>query len=289
MAYMLARPHAPGLRLGPFAAQWYGEGGLERVQHLWFILVLLLYSLALGPVFSLLRRYEPVWLGRLLAWSVNGGLRLLLVPALPLTLVLLYTKPWLAGDTGAGHTFWLYGLYFLSGYLIMGAGQGFQRNASRVWPVALGAGLLAGIAYLILLGEAEKARAGLALMMDQGGWARAGIAAYSPWFLAALMLDALSSWWLTLAAFGLASRYLTRPSPLLSSLNQAVYPFYVLHMIFVSAGVIWAVHTGWPWGIELVVIILASYAACWLGYLGLRMTRLTRFLFAIKPRVRPSA
>ena len=283
MAYMQARAQRQGLGLAEFAAGWLREGGIERVQHLWFILVLLVFSLALGPVFAALRRFEPAWPGRLVAWGLGGPVRILVVPALPFLALILALKPGLGGDTGSGHTIWLYGLYFLAGFLIMGAGPGFRLNAGRVWPAALGLGLGAGLGYMVLLGAAGQAQPGLAQLVDRGGWAGEGAPSYGPLFLASMLLDAVSSWWLTLAAFGLAARFLDRPSPVLATLNQAVYPFYVLHMICVSTGVLWAARTGWPWGLELAAVVLGSYAACWLGYLALRATRLTRFLFGIKP------
>jgi glucan biosynthesis protein C len=283
MAYMLTVPHRPDLRFAAFAMEWLGQGGLERVQHLWFILVLLIYSLALGPVFALLRRFAPARLDRALAWCLGGGLRLLVLPALPFVAVTLSIKPWAAGESGAGYTFWLYGLYFLVGYLIMRAGDGFLHQAARIWPAALLLGLLAGVAYLVLLGQAEAMKPGLAGIMDRGGWAMAGGAALAPGFMVSMLLDVFSSWWLTVAAFGLAARYLNRASPVLAALTRAVYPFYVLHMIFVAAGVLWAAGTGWPWGLEFLLIVAGSYTGCWLGYLLLEASPPGRFLFGIKP------
>ncbi|HEX8134199.1 MAG TPA: acyltransferase, partial [Actinomycetes bacterium] len=66
--------------------------------------------------------------------------------------------------------------------------------------------------------------------------------------------------------------------------NQAVLPFYVLHetVIVVVAYAVLAWRIGA--GLQYCLIVLASLAATLLLYdLGVRRTRLTRFLFGLKP------
>ena len=80
----------------------------------------------------------------------------------------------------------------------------------------------------------------------------------------------------------------SRESRLGAYANDAVLPFYVLHetVIVVIASFV----LGWKIGAgaQYVLICLASLAATLLLYdIGVRRTRVTRFLFGLAPHRRP--
>ncbi len=75
-----------------------------------------------------------------------------------------------------------------------------------------------------------------------------------------LALRACTSWLALLAALGLAARWLDIPSPALPPLREAALPFYILHQpVIVATGFVLA---DWPTPVWLKYLCLAAIAFC---------------------------
>jgi len=70
------------------------------------------------------------------------------------------------------------------------------------------------------------------------------------WFI----VSALAGWTTILAVIGYAQRYLNHPKPILKQLNEAIYPFYILH--------------------QTIIVVLAYYIVSWEVSLALKLVAL---------------
>jgi surface polysaccharide O-acyltransferase-like enzyme len=258
--------------------------GVFETGHLWFLVCLLGFSLALLPGFAWLRR--PA--GRRLLERPGGLLArpggLLLLPALPLAAV----EVALGSDTGHGG--WNHGSYALLlvyGFLAA-ADPRISQAVQRRWRPAAALGLLLFLAAGAAAYSAVDAGAEPFTDMD-------------PLSMAFRLLKSVDGWLWVVAILGLARSQLQRrrsspaqPAPqraarpgLLRRLgayaNDAVLPFYVLHETVIVAVaylvLAWPIGAGAQYGL----IALVSLAATLLLYdLGVRRSPLTRFLFGLK-------
>ncbi len=89
------------------------------------------------------------------------------------------------------------------------------------------------------------------------------------------------------AIFGFGYKYLNKPSKWLSQLDQAVYPVYIIHMIFLY----WAVYLILPLNLSLainpVLIILLSFVGCYVTYeIIIKWIGILRPLFGLKKKTK---
>ncbi|CAL9614451.1 acyltransferase family protein [Streptomyces sp. enrichment culture] len=253
------------------------DGEHFETGHLWFVVLLLTFSLLLAPGAGRLAgaadRAVP---------ALRRRPALLLLPALPLAAV----NALLGMEEGfAGWNRWAYLLFLLYGFAL--ADDVRVRDATR--RVRVPAGLL-----------------GLALFAGTAPGFIAGNDPFTAWTPSAVTTRALfgaAGWCWVLALLGLLDRRRARPggSPadppeggrpatasrraaLLRYLAVAALPLYVLHQPVVVAlayGV-----TGWraPIAVEYAVIVTGSLAVILVVYeAGVRRSRATRFLFGMRP------
>jgi surface polysaccharide O-acyltransferase-like enzyme len=262
--------------------------GRFQTGHLWFLVCLLGFSLVLLPGFTWLRRPS----GARLLERLGGRLArpgALLLPALPVAVV----EVGLGSEVGLGG--WnqaSYALFLLYGYLAAAdprVGEAFQRR----WRAAGAAGLLLFLACGAIAFGAVDAGADPFTAMD-------------PRSVAFRLLKSVDGWLLVVAVLGAARSYVRRRpaappgadrSGRVGGLrrlgpyaNEAVLPFYVLHepVIVAVAYLVLA----WPigGGAQYCLIALVSLAATLLLYdLGVRRSRVTRFLFGLRRRPRRTA
>jgi glucans biosynthesis protein C len=252
--------------------------GVFETGHLWFLVCLLGFSLVLLPGSVWLRRPTHTRLLQRLAGRLARPGALVL-PALPLAVV----EVALGSDTGHGawnHS--SYALFLVYGFLAA-AGPRTGEALQRHWRPAAALGLLgflaAGVAY----------RAA-----DAGGEPFTGM---DPLSTAFRLLKSVDGWLWVVAILGFTrarAAPLRSPAPepagragrlrrLGAYANDAVLPFYLLHepVIVVVAYAVLA----WPIGgaAQYCLIALSSLAATLVLYeLGVRRSRVTRFLFGLK-------
>ncbi|MEM9010522.1 MAG: acyltransferase family protein [Pseudomonadota bacterium] len=233
------------------ASDWWLAPQPFQVMHLWFLYNLALYTLLAWPLFLARNR-----LGQL----VLPPRMLLLTLALAVTSIAVLAKPWGAAIAGDAYQWPWYLGFFLGGYLI-GSQHRHVLNwlARRVyWLIAAGVGLF--LAEVGMLASALERDLALGAALASGGWAAEGLApAYGPLGLSFVAVEGLNAWAWSLAAVGLAARYLNRDGPYRDAISRAVFPVYVLHFPVMFVGLAALTTTAWPWGVDFLLLTLWTY------------------------------
>lgn len=240
---------------------------LPTYNHLWFVAYLWLYTMVLAVTAPLLPRLDG------LAERALGGWRLFVLPALAFgTFLATAGRTW--GEThivfadAYGHL--QYGAAFLLGVLLA------KREAA--WD------LLERTRIRTLVAALSIAAVGLAVAHgaeDAPGWQGVAFA----------FLREAYAWTVICALFGFARRHIRNGSPLLSTLNEAVFPFYIIH----QTAIVLAGHLLKPLGLpvlgEASAILAITVASCLATY-GLALVapplRLPLGLKPLRPRPRPA-
>jgi len=250
---------------------WYAYGGNFAWMglHLWYLEVLLAYSVILLPLFLWFRKGAGqaalTWLGDRLA--LPGAVYLLAIPIMAAA-ALPNPGSFLGARNFGGWS--LLGLLpvFVNGYLLVSHERLYDGVKKWRWiSLAAAVGLTAGL---------------LAWYMGAG----------EPSYLAArytalFALYGLCCWLWVLAILGLAARHLRFGTPFLAIANEAVLPFYVLHQsVLLSVGYL-VVRTDWPDLAKWAGIFLISLTLCvGLYWFAIRPVNLLRFLFGMRPKAR---
>jgi peptidoglycan/LPS O-acetylase OafA/YrhL len=234
-------------------------------MHLWYLLVLFIFSLLCYPVFRLLKgpgKGVLKVMGDILAFP--GAMYLLL--ALPLVVMESLTGDTFFDEvTPGGWSFPLYLIFFIGGFILISNDRLQERVRSSRWiSLALGLAIL-GI-YLVMR---------VRFYQDP---------AYGPTFEQWNdILASLSSWSLILGFMGLAREHLCFTNPFLRYSNEAVLPFYILHQTVLLSVGYFVVRWPIPDFIKWLVIAAVSFALIMGVYEYLiRRSNILRFLFGMK-------
>ncbi|WP_409475078.1 acyltransferase family protein [Streptomyces sp. HC307] len=242
------------------------EGEHFETGHLWFVVLLLVFSLLLAPVAApLAARSERV------GQTVERRPALLLLPALPLAAI----NAFLGMEEGfAGWNRWAYLVFFLFGYALADDGRVRAALRRRAVPV--------GVVGLVLFAGTAP---GFVSLDDP-------FTEWSPFALVTRGVFGAAGWCWVVAILGLLDRprEVRQPSRGMIYLGLAALPLYVLHQPVVVALAYGVVGWSAPIVIEYAVIVAGSLAVILLVYeLVVRRTRVTRFLFGMRtaPVARP--
>ena len=283
--FWLAFLNVPAIARGLLPrGSWASGGAGFDPAHLWFLYVLLVFSLALLPLFGYLRGQRGSRLtGRVAEQAARRPLAMLAAAAVPL----IVTEAVFGLDDSTGGWERLAYLFpFLYGFMIASDAR-FESALSRArWPaVAVAASATVG-----LLGWAAASGPGVVSGGEPGWSALQGLAGWA--------------WLAAIAGFGAAftgRRRQTGPAPRRPApareprwqraaryANQAVLPFYLLHepVIVAAAWIIVRWHA--PAGVKYPALVAVSFTATLALYeLAVRRYRPTRFLFGMKPASAP--
>lgn len=255
-----------------FAHFWMQDyfrfGSLEGIilptwQHLWFVVYLIAYTLVAALVAAALPRRVIDRLLRGLEAALSGKF-ILLVP-----LAWLGIRPLFFGDhedthalfdDGPAHFIWL--SFFLLGMALRHS-HGLWQSVRASWKLATGLSLVAYALMVVLL-----------IAMPGADTLMADIALTS-----ARMVQA---WCAIIALLGIADRYWNRDHALRPMLNEAVFPFYIVHQSIIVL-VIWLLLPSGMSGLAAFALTLAAtVAGCWLFYLVGRSVPVLRMLIGLK-------
>jgi glucan biosynthesis protein C len=244
----------------------YGFGGNFAWMglHLWYLLVLFMFSLLLLPFFRWLKGQGAYVLNKLGdVLSVPAMIYGLAVPIVLLSVTLDPSMLWGIRDMG-GWPLPIYLLFFIYGFLVISHTGLQQRIRQQRW-----LSLLLGLVCFAVL----------AVIWAAQGDAPVGTPRYAQIFT----IFGISAWCWVLAILGFGMKYLTRNPPFLRHANEAVLPFYVLHqsiLIYVGYFVVqWNVPDLLKW-----LIIAPVSLALILGLIKLiERINVLRFLFGLKP------
>jgi hypothetical protein len=279
----------------PAIARWllprgtWTSGGINYdPAHLWFLYVLLVYSLALLPLFTYLRGPGGARLtGQIAGFTQRHPVLALSLAAAPMMVTEAVFRP----DVNTGGWERLaYVFPFGYGFLIA-SDRRFEAALRRARRAAMASALVA-TAILVAWAGAMQAGGGLSAGVPAGWAALQGVAGQA-WIVAILgFAGTLTTRWgkrpvITAAPragrlgspWGRAARYA----------NQAVLPFYVLHEPVIVAAAWVLVRWDAPVPAKYATLVLVSLAATLALYeAGVRRYRLTRLLFGMKPPDEPA-
>jgi len=283
--FWLAFLNVPAIAAGllPHGYWTSDEVGFDPA-HLWFLYVLLVFSLALLPVFRYLRGQHGMRLvGRIAEQAARHPLAMLAVAAVPVIVTEAVFGP---DESTGGWERLAYVFPFLYGFLIASDAR-FESALSRVrWPaVAVAASATVG-----LLGWTVAAGPRVVTGAEPGWSALQGLAGWT--WVAAIVGFA--------AAFTARRRQTGTATPpsapareprwqrAAGYANQAVLPFYLLHEPVIVAFAWIVVRWHAPILVEYPVLVTASFTATLVIYeLAVRRYRITRLLFGMKPESAP--
>ncbi|NTU64860.1 MAG: acyltransferase family protein [Chloroflexi bacterium] len=244
----------------------YGFGGNFAWMglHLWYLLVLFVFSIVLLPLFRLLKGRGAKALNKLgNVLSLPLAVYTLAIPIALLMVNLSPRTPLGSRDMG-GWPLPTYMLFFIYGFIVI-SHPGLQERIKQQRWLSLGLGVI-GIAVLFVI------------------WGAQGDPYFgSTRFAQIFTVFGLSSWCWVLAIFGFGMKHLTRNSKYLAPLNEAVLPFYVLHQSILIVVGYFVVQ--WDISAELKWLIIAPMSfAIIVGLIGIiRRVNVLRFLFGMKP------
>lgn len=222
--------------------------------HLWFLWYLLIFTVLLWVSRTLefdaaLARLGP----RSLAPSAIG-LPILLWPGFMLTAAphpapeSLFPQVW---------ALLVYGPFFALGVALHGRLDALAPLRRWLWPGAI-ACLALYVAFLRQLPPGP-------------------VGPTTPWAIAAL--EAMVAGWGTLVCLVAGLRWLDRPRPWLDRLAGSAYWTYLLHLPVVFAIQYLLLDVAWPWPVEFVLTVVATFAICLATHaLLVKRTRLKRYV-----------
>lgn len=251
---------------------WYGLGGNFAWMglHLWYLLVLFVFSLACFPLMHWLKNGSGSEVLKLFGnfLAIPGVVYLLVIPVAWLMATL---KP--SGILGM-HDFggWplpIYLIFLLYGFIIV-SNEDLQKSIQQLRWVSLGGGIIFVLSLLIL-------------------WAGKGDPLFGTQrYLQINGIFGLSSLSWILAFLGFGFEHLTQPKPILARANEAVLPFYILHQTVLLCIGYFVTRWDIPDALKLVTISVSSFIIIVSFYEFLiRRINTLRFLFGMKQLAKP--
>lgn len=244
----------------------YGLGGNFAWMglHLWYLLVLFIYSLVFLPLFYLLKglaRGLLSKLGDLLA--VPGVILILILPVAWLSAI-LDPRSGLGQRNFGGWSVPVYFCYLLYGFVIFSHAR-LQTRIQQMRGFYLAAALTT-----------------TAVLLWQFGYIVPRHGTKAELFFGLFFIT--SSWCWILAFIGFVSKNLTNNIPFLKYANEAVLPFYIMHQTVLLVVGYFVLQWQIPFFVQWLIIAFASFAFVMVVYeFGVRRFNVLRFLFGMKP------
>jgi glucans biosynthesis protein C len=243
----------------------YGFGGNFAWMglHLWYLLILFVFSLLFYPLFHWLRDGS----GKTVLKTAGDFLALpglIYLPALPIAFVLVNLDIHTGPRHFGGWPLSIYIFFFIYGFIIV-SHDDLQRSIRQLRRVSLLAGVLCWATLFMLWGKPGYPPFGTARYVEVFG------------------IYGVSSWCWILAFLGLGFERFTQSRPILSYANEAVLPFYILHQtVLLSVGYF---VTRWeiPDLLKWIIIAAISFPVVMTLYeFAIRRFNVMRFLFGMK-------
>ncbi|HTP08612.1 MAG TPA: acyltransferase [Anaerolineae bacterium] len=243
----------------------FGQGNFAWMGlHLWYLLVLFIFSILLLPLFRFLKgrganalsKFGDVLALPLVVYTLAIPIAFLMVNLDPRTTLGMR-------DMG-GWPLPIYMLFFIYGFIVISHAGLQERIKQQRWlSLALG-----GVCF-----------AALAVLWGAQGDPMFGSTRYAQVFT----IFGMSSWFWVTAIFGFGMKHLTRNSKYLAPLNEAVLPFYVLHQSILIYVGYFVVQLDIPALAKWAIIAPLSFAII-VGLIAIiRRVNVLRFLFGMKP------
>lgn len=252
-----------------FQSGSYPQGNMSW-HHLWFIAYLFLYDLLLAPFFAWCKTEKASGFKKRLGQLAQGrAIYWLMLPSVCIysAFVLQYPATNALIDDPVYFIYWL--LFLLAGYFCLlepALMESLERN--RRFSLTL--------AFLLLLFIN-------ALRWNGFDWFEDKHRAESWTTYLYLARQPVHTWLWVFALVGYGRKYLNKPLPALSYVNQFIYPFYILHQTILVILAYYVVQTPDTIFLKWVFLALSTFFICLLLFhLFIRPFYLTRLLFGMK-------
>lgn len=235
-------------------------------NHLWYVVYVLAYTLLLVPFLPALKRLSEGAGSRFLSWIAAGPAVLMLtLPVLPFLAYRLFLDPVFPTthtlvDDWANHAHSL--TMLLVGYVVAKS-FAFWRAIDKALPAAAVVAVSLGI-FLF------AARLGWSTVPDQDSL-----------LVAVRIVRVFFAWAVIVALLGLSQRFLNHQSSGLLYLNEAIFPYYILHQTIIVLVGYWLIPYRLPVVGEAAIVIGATVVGCVLGYEVIRRVPPLRPLFGL--------
>jgi len=248
----------------------YGDGGNFAWMglHLWYLLILFVYTLALMPVFYLLKgsgKKVLDWLGNLFA--LPGMIYLL---AIPVAWIMIKVSPhsiW-GERVWGGWSLLAYIPFFLYGFLIF-AHEGLQDSIKRWRWLSLALTIICTVSLVY-----ANDRYGSAVFGSRG-------------YMIVNGLFGANAWLWSVSIFGFGMKSLNFQTKFLSRVNEAVLPFYILHQTVLLCVGYYVTRWDIPDPVKFIVISSSSFIVIMALYEFLiRRINVMRVLFGMKSKAK---
>ena len=243
-------------------------------HHLWFIAYLFLYDILFAPLFAWMASTNRVGLKANLAKLATGKwIYSIMLPGI-IWYTLLSPKYPETNDLAHDYCYFIYWLFFLLAGFICITQPKLMDSLERNRRFALTIGFLS-LLFLDYL-RWNKIEPGHELWPFQN-------VLFTNFFIA---LQPLVAWSWVLALVGYGKKYLNRKHKILDYLNQAVYPFYILHQTVIVVLVYYIVQTQNESILSkyIYTVGMTFFITVFTYHLLIRPYALTRFLFGMKPK-----
>ncbi len=241
-------------------------------HHLWFVAYLFLYDLIFAPVFSWLASPKSMRFRDSLKNLAKGKLIYLIALPSITWYALLSLKHPETGDLVHDWCYFVYWLFFLLAGFICIIQPALMDSLESNRRFALTIGFLG----LLLVNYLRWNQYDPLDRRDIGGFL----------LIASNALRPIVAWGWVFALVGYGKRYLNKKAKVLDYLNQAVYPFYILHQTVIVVLVYYIVKTQNESILSKYMFTVAATFFITVGiyHLLIRPYALTRFLFGMKPK-----
>jgi glucan biosynthesis protein C len=241
-----------------------------ETNHLWFIKFLFVFSLVAVPLILFMRSEKSAKAKERIEKALGNKWGLLML-VLPLIVLRIVTKIYFPNDEGGIENLSksLYYFYFFIAGIILFSCRGLWGNMktyrfNHLIAAAISLLLFYGYYYL----PQQFIPDGISVAVRWSFW----------WVVCSLV-----SWNTMLVILGYAQVYLNRPHKWLPRLNEAIYPFYILHQTVIVALAYFIVQWEIPIVPKLALLAVSSFAGVVLIYsVAVYPFRFTRMLFGMK-------
>lgn len=242
-------------------------------HHLWFIAYLLVYDILFAPVFKWLVSDKGKSVLNKLGFLAKG--KWIYILTLP-TVIILTTLSLKYPTTNDLIHDWCRIFYWLSFVLV-----GFICIASPVLMDSLERNRRTSLSLAFLT----------MLFINYLRWNKLEPGDSSHWTMYAyISIHAFTAWCWVMTAIGYGKKYLNKKHKALNYLNQAVYPFYILHQTVIVILVFYVVQTNDTILFKYLFTVVLSFLITMMIYhLFIRPYAVMRFLFGMKPKKEKSA
>jgi glucan biosynthesis protein C len=255
-----------------FTTGAYPDGNLSW-HHLWFILYLFIYDVLFTPLFKWLLSDKGKRIMQKLNWLASGkNIYLLIIPSVAWYSCMALDHPGTHNLVDDWNQIVYWPLFLLVGFLCI-AHPLFMGSLERNRRFSL------AIAFLSIISINYIRWNGIepwdVIPNFRGDWRTYGYLALGP----------VTAWAWVFTAIGYGKKYLNRPHKSLDYINQAVYPFYILHQTVIVVLVYYIVRTEESIIAKyLFTTILSFIISMIILHVFIRPYNVMRFLFGMKPK-----